>query len=67
MKKFIKVKSSINNLVFYVCPTHIGYMYSTLEYGDRATVISLTTHNNGGLKVKETIEEIMEQINELYK
>jgi hypothetical protein len=61
--------TSINGGFIYVNIEHIGHMYQESEkkeYGrvkDEAhTKIGVTTHNNGGFKVAEDIEQILKLI-----
>lgn len=65
MAKFIKLTSTNNSNPIYVNIEHIGHIHRVLEvmeYGkiteDAYTRIGVTTHNNGGFKVKETPGEI---------
>ena len=57
--KFIKLTSSTGNeiVVNVAC---IGHMYKDNDH----TRVGVTTHNNGGFTVKETIEEILKLIQE---
>jgi sulfite reductase alpha subunit-like flavoprotein len=58
MLKFIKVtsRSSKNNV--YINIAQIGDVY---EY-ENGTIIGVLTHNNGGFKVTENVEEVMKLI-----
>ena len=40
----------------------IGHIYNDSNY---TTTIGVATHNNGGFKVSETIEEVLELIKQL--
>jgi hypothetical protein len=67
MSKFILVHGYKNGDEIYINIDHIGHVYwvpQKIEYGrieDEAhTVIGVTTHNNGGLRVKETPKQIFE-------
>lgn len=67
--KFIKVSSVWDNSPIYINVEHIGHFCSVpekIEYGRVSepayTTISVTTHNNGGFKVKESVEEIIEHL-----
>ena len=69
MTQFIKLTSSITNDPIYINPEHIGHIYEVkeeMEFGrptkPKHTNVGVTTHNNGGFKVKETPKEIIEQI-----
>ena len=57
--KFIKLTSSTGNDIV-VNVARIGHMYKDGDY----TRVGVTTHNNGGFSVKETIEEILKLIQE---
>ena len=53
----------------YVNPLHIGHMYSVpekIEYTKKRqhTRVGITTHNNGGFEVIETLEQIIKLIEE---
>jgi hypothetical protein len=63
--RFIKVTSIKDKKPIYINPDFIGHMYRVPEkkmYGTVEeighTVIGTTTHNNGGFKVIEDIDEI---------
>jgi hypothetical protein len=63
--KFIKVTSIKDKKSVYINPDFIGHIYRVPEkkvYGTvdeiEHTVIGVTTHNNGGFKVLEDIDEI---------
>jgi hypothetical protein len=63
--KLIKLTSIANGKNIYVNPELIGHIYEVEETKDynvirtpKHTVIGVTTHNNGGFKVKETPEQI---------
>lgn len=67
--KFITL-TSINGGKLYINTQHIGHFYSIDEkvaYGRVTkmahTNLGVTTHNNGGFSVTETVEEIMRLIN----
>ena len=69
--KIIKLTSPKHNSFIYVNINEIGHFYEVKEcqmwhQGEpttkKHTVIGVTTHNNGGFKVKETPEEIIEKI-----
>lgn len=63
MLKFIKVtsRSSKNNV--YINIAQIGDVY---EY-ENGTNIGVLTHNNGGFKVTENVEEVMKLIEKATK
>jgi uncharacterized protein YlzI (FlbEa/FlbD family) len=67
--KLIKLTSIKNATDFYINIEHIGHMNEvneTISYGKvdtpKHTVVGVTTHNNGGFRVKETVEEIIQLI-----
>jgi uncharacterized protein YlzI (FlbEa/FlbD family) len=58
--RLIKLTSKINGKSVYINLDYIGDFY---EY-EGGTSIGVTTHNNGGFKVKETVEEVLKLIKE---
>jgi len=69
--KLIKLTSHKDDSFIYVNINEIGHFYEVKEsqtwyQGEpttkKHTVIGVTTHNNGGFKVKETPEEIIVKI-----
>ena len=69
--KFIRLTNTKGNLVV-VNVAHIGHLYPVdekVEYGrvsEKAhTRLGVTTHNNGGFSVTETVDEIMKLINKM--
>lgn len=58
--KFIKVISRNTNEYTYININHIGHVYSYKG----VTTIGVTTHNNGGFEVRETVDEVLKLINE---
>ena len=67
--KFITL-TSIGGGIIVVNVVHIGHLYPVKEevmYGrvtkGGQTRLGVTTHNNGGFSVTETVDEIMELIN----
>ncbi len=69
--KFIKL-TSIEGGLIVVNVAHIGHLYpinEKVEYGRVAkkahTRLGVTTHNNGGFSVTETVDEIMKLINKM--
>jgi uncharacterized protein YlzI (FlbEa/FlbD family) len=58
--RLIKLTSKTNGKSVYINLNHIGDFY---EY-EGGTSIGVTTHNNGGFKVKETVEEVLKLIKE---
>lgn len=68
----LKLTSTLDNKPVYISVEHVGHFYrveAKIEYGHITepahTRIGVTTHNNGGFKVKETCDEIIEQLNSL--
>ena len=57
--KIIKLTSSMGGSDIYVNVDCIGHFYG---YSNN-TLVGVTTHNDGGFRVKETPEEIVELIN----
>ena len=71
--KFITL-TSIEGGEIYVNTHHIGHFYSInekAEYGrvtkKAHTRLGVTTHNNGGFSVTETVDEILFMIQNLNK
>lgn len=69
--KLIKLTSLNNSGTIYINTNHIGHIYDVeeeIDYGrvktPKHTVIGVTTHNNGGFKVKETAKQIIKMIDE---
>ena len=70
--KFIKLTNTKGNQVV-LNVSHIGHLYpveETVGVGvsakkGRYTKIGVTTHNNGGFRVTETVDEITELINKM--
>jgi hypothetical protein len=69
--KLIKLTSHKDDSFIYVNINEIGHFYEVKEsqmwhQGEpttkKHTVVGVKTHNNGGFKVKETPEEIIEKI-----
>ena len=68
--KVIKLTSRDRSLI-YINVEHIGHLYEVedkKEYGriteEKHTVVGVTTHNNGGFRVIESIEKILRMIND---
>ena len=59
MKGFIKL-TTIADSEIRIKIDHIGHYYGSNN--PKQTVVGVTTHNNGGFKVKQTVEEIDELI-----
>jgi hypothetical protein len=69
MKKFIEL-TMMQGIKVHVNTDQIGYLFETQETtykngGENidVTVVSVTTHGNGGLRVLETSQEILNLIN----
>jgi hypothetical protein len=69
--KLIKLTSHKDDSFIYVNINEIGHFYEVNEsqmwhqgepISKKHTMVGVTTHNNGGFKVKETPEEIIETI-----
>jgi hypothetical protein len=67
--KFIKLTSLKDSKSVFINPDFIGHMFRVPEkksYGsvDEAehTSVGVTTHNNGGFRVIESIEQILKRI-----
>ena len=57
--KIIKLTSATGGSDIYVNIDCMGHFYVNGKH----TLVGVTTHNNGGFRVKETPEEILELIN----
>jgi hypothetical protein len=69
--RFIRLTNMEGNLIV-VNVAHIGHLYPVdekVEYGRVSkkahTRLGVTTHNNGGFTVTETVDEIMKLINKM--
>jgi hypothetical protein len=70
--KFIKLTNTKGDQIV-LNVAHIGHLYPvevTVGVGINAkrtihTNVGVTTHNNGGFRVTETVDEIMELINKM--
>lgn len=56
--KIIKLTSKVMDKPIYININYIGDFY---EYKG-GTSVGVTTHNNGGFKVKESVEEVLKLI-----
>jgi hypothetical protein len=71
--KLIKLTTFYRNVEepLYVNPLHIGHMYPVPEKTEHSMIkrthtrIGVTTHNNGGFEVIETLEQINKLIEKL--
>lgn len=68
-EKFIQVTSLSDGGKILVNVRHIGHFWESsekIEYGrvekPKHTRLGVTTHNNGGFEVKETVDEILKMI-----
>jgi len=69
--RFIRLTNMKGNVIV-VNVAHIGHLYPVdekVDYGRVTeiahTIVGVTTHNNGGFKVTETVDEIMKLINKM--
>jgi len=69
--KFIKLTSIEGDLIV-VNVEHIGHFYPVNEKVEYSRIsrkaytnLGVTTHNNGGFRVTETVDEIMKLINKM--
>ena len=66
--KLIKLTSTSDGKPVYVNIDQIGHLYqrpaAKMNYGreEACTVIGVTTHNNGGFRVAEDLEQILRMI-----
>ena len=67
--KMIKLTSSKDSKPVFINPDFIGHLYEVPEkviYGSvseaACTVVGVTTHNNGGFRVIESVEQILKRI-----
>ena len=62
--KLIKLTSITSSDPIWINPESIGHIYSNTEekYGKKVsyTVVGTTCHNNGGFKVKETVDKVFD-------
>jgi hypothetical protein len=59
--KFVKLTSNNNNQPIYLNIDMIGDIIES----DGCTRVGHLTHNNGGFKVREKVEKVLELINQL--
>lgn len=62
MKKFIEL-TMMQGIKVHVNVDSIGHIYETEVDKIKVTIVSTTTHHNGGLRVLETAKEILNLIN----
>jgi hypothetical protein len=67
--KFIKLTSLKTSEWVYINPDFIGHLYEVpkkMSYGsvdtEAHTIVGVTTHNNGGFRVIESVEQILKRI-----
>ena len=67
--KFIKLTTIKDKKSVFINPDFIGHLYEMsekLSYGsvdqEAWTVVGVTTHNNGGFRVVESVEQILKRI-----
>lgn len=63
--KLIKLTSAHNSKPVYINIEYIGHMFEVGKDKLNYTVVGVTTHNNGGFEVKETVEQIIFLINRI--
>jgi len=71
--KIIKLTSKTTGGPIYINVDAIGHFYSyrdkeptsVLKPDEHMTVVGVTTHNNGGFKVKETVEQIKKKLDSM--
>jgi hypothetical protein len=70
--KMIKLTSAKDSKPVFINPDFIGHLYEVPEksrYGsvdeEACTVVGVTTHNNGGFRVKQSVEQILKLIEKL--
>jgi hypothetical protein len=61
--KIIKLTSANNGGTIYINIEQIGHYYDNTN--TKNTIVGVTTHNNGGFSVKETVDEITDMISKL--
>jgi hypothetical protein len=60
--KIIEVTSAMNDGKIYVNIEHIGHIYENQNNHNNefsSTTLGVTTHNNGGFKIKETAKQVL--------
>lgn len=71
MLNFIELTSRRDGSKIFINPHMIGHVYQELETGNYGpekegkrviTVIGMLTHNNGGFKVLESVEDVLHKI-----
>jgi hypothetical protein len=72
--KFIKLTSLQTSKPVFINPDFIGHLYQVPEkmsYGsvdtEAHTIVGVTTHNNGGFRVIESVEQILKRIEKELK
>lgn len=74
MKGFIKLTNLKDEQPIYINTDCIGHIYAAkpkIAYGrvekEAHTVVGVTTHNNGGFQVVETLEQIFTMLATFYQ
>ena len=62
--KTIKLTSANDGGTIYINIQQIGHFYHNKTKNN--TTVGVTTHNNGGFSVTETVDEIQKMIRQLY-
>ena len=62
--KFIKLTLANNSGFVYINPETIGHLFQDEDREGKYTRVGTTTHNNGGFKVAEDIEQIIKLISQ---
>jgi hypothetical protein len=72
--KFIKLTSLNTSKPVFINPDFIGHLYEVpkkVSYGsvdkEAHTKVGVTTHNNGGFEVIESVEQILKRIEKELK
>ena len=66
--KIIELTNCNDGGKIYINVDHIGHFYEnkhSIEKTFTYTTLGVTTHNNGGFKVKETIKQILNKISSI--
>jgi len=58
--KIIELTSANDGGKIYINVEHIGHFYESKHKSN--TTLGVTTHNNGGFSVKETVQQILDKI-----
>jgi len=65
--KIIKLTSKTTGEPIYINVDAIGHFYSyrDKDTDELITVVGVTTHNNGGFKVRDTVEQIKKKLDSM--